>query len=66
MELIGSVLKLFILYKRYGWQLESQFSTTKGENWISQRRHSLGKGKALSFKKNIGYKRSVKLKMLGW
>ena len=49
-ELIGSVLKLSIVYKRYGWQPESQISTTEGENWISQRRHSLGGGKSRSKK----------------
>ena len=47
-ELIGSVLKLFIMYERYGLQPYSQISTTEGANWISQRRHSLGRGKSRS------------------
>ena len=49
-ELIRSVLKLFIVYERYGWEPESQISTTEGANWISQRRHSLGRGKSCSQK----------------
>ena len=31
-ELIISVLKLSIVYERYGWQSGSQISTTKGAN----------------------------------
>ena len=44
--LIGSVLKLLIVYERYGWQQGAQISTSKGENWISQRHHSLGRVRA--------------------
>ena len=43
-ELIGSVLKLFIAYESYGWQLESQILNSKGTNRISQWRLSLGNG----------------------
>ena len=47
-ELMGSVLELFIWYKRNRLQLDLEISTTKGTNWIFQRRHSLGRGKSRS------------------
>ena len=65
-EPIGSVLKLSIVYERYSWQPESQISTTKGANWIYQRRHSLGRGRSQSQFFSLGLKGSAKLKMLGW
>ena len=65
-EPIGSVLKLSIVYERYGWQPESQISTTEGANWISQRRHSIGRGKSRSQKMFLGFKGLAHFKMLGW
>ena len=65
-KLMGFVLKLFIVYERYGWEPESKISSTKGANWIFQRRHSLGRGKSrfqiFLFCSNV----SSKFKMFGW
>ena len=42
-ELIRSVLKLCIVYKRYDWQPESQISTIKGANWMVDGASALAK-----------------------
>ena len=61
---MGSMLKLCIVYEKYGWQLESKSQLPKKQ--IGFLRGATASEGRRSVLKKIAFKLLAKLKMLGW